>query len=196
MRFCIIYINLAVTLSATSLYWSSPTATPVLLGLSSVSEINNSGVAVGQVGGPFGQAAEVSVSSFSVVLLGIPGSSSAQAINASGQILGTTMSQGVYSAFFWSQSAGIIPVGNLGGNLSTGFAINSQGQIVGQTSDGSNNPRAFLWSLGSGISQIGDTASYIAYDINDNGLIAYGEDPFPFTVVYSAVGGTSSPRLF
>jgi probable HAF family extracellular repeat protein len=174
------------------MYWSSPSASPVSLGLDSVLSLNDSGVAVGYAGGA---AAEVSVSSpMGVVSLGVPSFfSMAVDINDGGQIVGMYEDQSGYEyGFFWSASSGMVPLGTLGGSGTIPTAINNAGQIVGQSVDSSGDVFAFMWSQGAGISKIGDGGSVIATDINDLGEIAYEEDPFPYGNDSGAAGGPSS----
>jgi probable HAF family extracellular repeat protein len=117
-------------------------------------------------------------------------------IDNSGQIAGTYQDQSGYQyAFAWSASTGTVLVGTLGGSLSIATAIDGTGQIVGQSLDGSGNLHAFLWSSISGISEIGDSNSELATDINDSGEIAYEEDPPPYWYEDGAVGGQSSPSV-
>lgn len=190
----IFYFGLVGSLPASSIYWSSPTASPSSLGLDGVLSVNDSGIAVGSAGG---QAAETSVTSPGVVLLGLPALySTATAINGSGQIAGTyENASGDLYAFFWSASTGMAPLGTLGGTLSDSLSIDSAGQIVGQTLDGAGNLSAFLWSSGSGMSKIGDSISDMATFITVTGQIAYQEDPFPYWNNYAAVGDVSSPSI-
>lgn len=190
----ILYFGLVTSLPASSIYWSSATAPPSSLGLDCALSLNDSGTAVGYVGG---QAAETSISSLAVVLLGAPGSySMAVDINNSGQIAGTYETQNGYQyAFYWSPSSGTVLLGTLGGSMSLSTAIDSAGQIVGQSLDNSGNLAAFMWSSGSGISKIGDSASETATAINDSGEIGYEEDPPPYGSEDGAVGGTSSLSL-
>lgn len=187
----ILYFGFAASLQASSVYWSSAAASPTSLGLDCVTSLNDSGMAVGYVGN---QAAEVSVASSVVLLLGAPGSfSTAVDINDSGQIAGTYEDQnGYYQAFSWSASSGAVLLGTLGGSMSIATAIDSAGQIVGQSIDGKGSLSAFLWSPGSGISKIGDNGSEVAVDINNSGQIAYEEDPPPYGSENGAVGGQSS----
>jgi probable HAF family extracellular repeat protein len=191
----ILYFSLVIPLSADSIYWSSPSASPASLGLNSVLSLNDSGVAVGYAGG---QAAEVSVSSpGDVVSLGVPAFFSMGVdINDNGQIAGMYQDQNGYEyGFYWSASSGTVPLGTLGGSMSIPTAIDSAGQIVGQSVDSSGNLSAFLWSQAAGMSKIGDGASEIATAISNSGEIAYQEDPFPYGYSFAAVGGPSSVSM-
>jgi len=191
----ILCFSLAIPLSAGSIYWSSPSAAPIVLGLDTVLSVDDSGVAVGAADG---QAVAV-LAPMDAVFLGAPSGSAfsiATAINGNGQAAGVYQDQSGYDyAFFWSAPSGVVPLGTLGGPLSIPTAINGAGQIVGQSLDGDGAISAFLWSPGAGMSQIGDAASEMATGINDLGEIAYLERPSPYTSYYGAVGSLSSPSI-
>jgi probable HAF family extracellular repeat protein len=192
--FLLLNLSLIPSLPASSIYWTSSSAAPLSLGLDSVSSINESGTAVGYSAG---QAAEASISSPGVSLLGVSAPySMAVAINNSGQIAGTYETQSGYLyGFFWSSSSGMVPLGTLGGDLSLVAAIDNAGQIVGESLDSKGNLSAFLWSPGTGIQAIGTSSSEMATGIDDSGQIAYLQDPAPYAMTYGAVGGTSSLSL-
>ena len=136
-------------LYAGALLWDTSTSAPSPLALGYASAINNSGIVVGSVGSFLTQqAAEVSISAPNLLipLSGVPLESSASDINSLGQISGSYEDLGGYEhAFVWSSTTGMQLLGNLGGNLSTAWAINDAGQIVGQTATAAG-PQAFLWS--------------------------------------------------
>jgi probable HAF family extracellular repeat protein len=178
---------------AGTILWNTSTSTPVTLGLDYVSAINNSGTAVGAVGN---QAAEVSASApgATVVLSGIPlnsPSSFASGINNLGEIAGSFEDPGgAEHAFVWSSATGLQLLGNLGGNLSTAFAINDDGQVVGQSAT-TNSMQAFMWSSGAGMVAVGDSGTYLATGVNNSGEIACQEDPSPYTQIQAALCGPS-----
>ena len=182
------------SLHASALYWNSATAAPAILGLDTVFALNDAGMAAGSMDG---QAAESPAGSAGVALLGLPaGYSYAAAINNSGDIAGTyTDSRGYQQAFFWSAAAGVVPIGTLGGPMSIAMDINAAGQVVGQTLDASGALSAFLWSPGGGISKIGDAASQNAVAIDDGGLVAYAQNPYPYRSQFGAIGNQSSPWI-
>jgi len=166
-------------------------AAPANLSLDSVFALNNSGIAVGSVGG---RAAEASLSSSSLILLALPGYSFATAINDAGQVAGTYLDlQGHSHAFYWSPADGAIMLGSLGGSMSIATGINGSGQVVGQTADATGRLSAFVWSLGGGMWRIGDDASEDAIAINNSGMIAYVQDPSPYHTQFGAVGSRSDP---
>lgn len=85
-------------------------------------------------------------------------SSEAYGINASGQVVGTSIITGGAShAFVWTSAAGMTDLGDLPGGLdfSEGRAINDSGQIVGY-SGATTGMRAFLWTSAGGMKDLGD----------------------------------------
>src|SRR5437773_2484653 len=59
--------------------------------------------------------------------------SSAVAVNASGQVVGTSTIAGdaASHAFSWTAASGMIDLGTLGGNNSEARGVNASGQVVG-----------------------------------------------------------------
>lgn len=101
---------------------------------------------------------------------------SVQAINASGQIVGTSMTDAsgeipTLHAFLYS-SATMQDIDTSGGIDSSAYAINSSGQVVGRMFTTNGESRAFLYdSTGMhDLGTLGGTNS-AAYDINDSGQI-------------------------
>lgn len=88
------------------------------------------------------------------------GNSSAHALNASGQVAGvsqkSTAGNGLFHPFFWSASSGMIDLGTLGGTISSVWAMNSSGQVIGGSHLAGNvEDHAFRWTPGSGMVDLG-----------------------------------------
>lgn len=65
-------------------------------------------------------------------------------INASGQVVGTSIrADGGERAFFWQKGV-MTDLGTLGGNYSRALGMNDAGQVVGQSASGTHIVRAFL----------------------------------------------------
>jgi probable HAF family extracellular repeat protein len=103
----------------------------------------------------------------------------AAAINDRGQVVGTSgacMSPSPLAhAVLW-QNGSATNLGSLGGALNnTAFAINNQGQIVGQSDlPGDTTAHAFLWTNGGGMQDLGTLSgdlSSVAFGINSKGQV-------------------------
>jgi probable HAF family extracellular repeat protein len=121
-----------------------------------------------------------------MVALGTLGgkTSSAQAINSRGQIVGSsTTARGTSHAFLW-QSGRMRDLGTLGGKQSSALDINDNGQVIGSSTTASGALHGFLWQKGRmvDIGTLGGTESR-ADAINNRGQIvgsstvAPGPDP-------------------
>ena len=116
-------------------------------------------------------AAVATAQSYTVVDLGsLGGTSSATALNASGEVVGSsaTTESLVTHAFYWTPTAGMVDMGTLGGNQSQAFGINSRGIIVGSsnlTDNATGDP--FIWASNTGFRRIGTNGTI--YAINDRG---------------------------
>jgi probable HAF family extracellular repeat protein len=103
--------------------------------------------------------------------------SSAFAINARGQVVGTSDNgaDDVWShAFIWERDTGMIDLGTLGGEYSTAYAVNARGQVVGWSGiTGNGQSHAFLWQSGTGMIDLGtlDGGSSSAVTISERGHI-------------------------
>ncbi len=106
-----------------------------------------------------------------------PPDSAAGAVNNLGQIIGYSMNDNCnYDAVLWdsaghSQNLGSLAIGSPSNNMAAG--INNLGQVVGSSTVG-GTLRAFLWSPGMGMQDLGtidglDSAQ--ANGINDSGQI-------------------------
>jgi len=104
--------------------------------------------------------------------------SSAQAVNASGQVIGFSYPPdgfGVEHAFFWTQEAGAIDLTS-GDTVSQAEAVDDEGQVVGLIEAqplGRDAFRAFLWTSTGGIIDLGtlDSTGSAALDVNARGQV-------------------------
>jgi probable HAF family extracellular repeat protein len=105
-------------------------------------------------------------------------------LNDPGQIAGrSTDGAGIERAFVWSAAGGMLDLGVLpGASESAAAAINNRGVVVG-VSDGvpAQPPRAFRWSLATGMENLGAftsglSGSSFSAALNDTGLIAGSSD--------------------
>lgn len=98
----------------------------------------------------------------------------ARAINDSGQITGQGFYNGQIHAFFYSNGV-VTDLGSTGGTWTTGFSINSFGQISGCLEGPNPNyyTQAFFWDNISGIKDLGNFGGNYAYAyaVNDLGQI-------------------------
>src|SRR5215471_8140596 len=106
---------------------------------------------------------------YTVTNLGtLSGASSAKVagINKSGQIVGTSADH----AFLWSNGT-MTDLGTLGGDVSSAYAINDLGQVVGQAATANGEMHAFLWANGvmTDLGVPGETSA--AHGINSQGVI-------------------------
>ena len=100
------------------------------------------------------------------------------AINASGQLAGSSWATGAQShAFSWTLEGGIVDIGSLGGTGVSANDIDDKGEIVGISGRGRATPpgpHAFLWSASGGtmrdLGTLGGTASE-ATSINERGEV-------------------------
>ncbi|HSR49735.1 MAG TPA: M56 family metallopeptidase [Acidobacteriota bacterium] len=98
----------------------------------------------------------------------------AVAVNDRDQVIGISADvQGRVRSFFWSESTGMLDMGDLGGGETQVQALNEQGQAVGFSLTSEGRRRAFLWTVEDGIADLGgDPAlSSEAHDINDLGQV-------------------------
>jgi len=118
-------------------------------------------------------------------------SSRARGINDAGQVVGETVLPRVDArepqthAFLWTPGVGMQDLGALGGSLTSSVAydINNAGQVVGRSfsadpqilppTDPEYRSRAFLWSPGQGMVDLGALSGgyAVAYAINEAGQV-------------------------
>ncbi len=116
------------------------------------------------------------------------GYSEAFAVNASGQVVGTSATASdERHAFLWTAERGMRDLGTLGGSSSTARDINQRGEVVGWSEASDGQDHAFIWSAKDGMRDLGALGrprSY-AYSINDRGQVvgytAALEQDRPFT---------------
>jgi probable HAF family extracellular repeat protein len=121
--------------------------------------INRQGLAVGASGIRNGASSAVLWTNGEPLDLGRLGgtSSAATAINASGEVTGSSAipSSTAAEAFLWTKATGMQGLGFLpGDDFSAASAINRFGQVVG-TSAGANGSYAFIWSKTTGMKDLG-----------------------------------------
>ena len=155
-------------------------------------DINNAGQAVGYAWNDEGiQHAVLWGGGGGIVDLGDldpawPNHSAAYGLNDAGQVVGCSNTDvpGQYHGFLW-QNGSMQDFGTLGGRYSCGFAINENGQVVGDSWLPDNTTqRAFLWDGAmQDLGALGWSGS-IAYDINDKeqvvGALKTGQNTHAF----------------
>ena len=70
----------------------------------------------------------------------------------------------------WDATDGFFDIGSLGGSSTSAWAINNNGQIVGEGTDALGQTRAFFWDPDTGIQNLGtlpDTETSQALALND-----------------------------
>jgi probable HAF family extracellular repeat protein len=97
--------------------------------------------------------------------------SGANAISASGQIVGASTFAGEMHAALWTGGA-IVDLGTLGGAASTATALNAAGQIVGDSLTTDATTHAFIWESGTmrDLGTLGG-ANAVAVAINSRGQV-------------------------
>jgi probable HAF family extracellular repeat protein len=118
-------------------------------------------------------AAQTSYSITDLGTLNLNGYSVAKAVNANGEVTGSSGANNSNLSDAFSYSNGSMSnLGTLGGNTGIGNGINTAGQIAGYATNSSGTYRAFTTS-GSKLIDIGDLGggSAVAYAINDSGQV-------------------------
>jgi probable HAF family extracellular repeat protein len=123
----------------------------------------------------------------------LPGMSESFAhfINSSGQIVGvsTFSTSGALRAFLWTEPSIMTDLGTLGGSESNALAINSSGQIVGDSTTSSGAKHAFLWTASSGMQDLNTFVINLPAGISLMGATANND-------AGQIVGYTSNSRAF
>ncbi len=103
------------------------------------------------------------------------GKSQILAVNALGQTVGYSYLKNSKELHaFLSDSGQVIDLGTLGGSNSVANDVNNIGQVVGQATNVYDEPRAFLWTRESGMTQLKSpygSTTCAALKINDAGQI-------------------------
>ncbi|TIL40242.1 hypothetical protein [Mesorhizobium sp.] len=131
--------------------------------------INNSGTLVGSSWtipgndpGDKGETAFVAGKDLQIQSIGAlraDWNSRAVAINNRGLVIGhswfaRTFPGGPQRAFVWSEQAGMIDLGTLGGQGAVPVAINDDGVVVGMTSDAAGRDCSFIWTATEGMREL------------------------------------------
>jgi probable HAF family extracellular repeat protein len=118
-------------------------------------------------------------------------------INAAGEVVGTSKTNGVVRAFVYTPGRGMIDLGTLGGQSSYGDAINASGQVTG-VFDSNTGGHAYLYTPGVGMTDLGSLIGASGYSrgfaINASGQIA-GEDNGSRAFLYTPGAGMTAISL-
>lgn len=96
----------------------------------------------------------------------------AEGLSGNGDVAGYGDTASGILGFEWTNAAGMLALGTLGGNSSYGMAVNDSGVVAGSATLGSGYLNAASWQNGiaTGLGTLGGNNSY-AYGINDAGII-------------------------
>ena len=106
-------------------------------------------------------------------------------LNNAGQVAGSYLRPDGFNGqgYVWSQAAGMNLLPTLGGNSVFAYLINNRGQVAGNSTAPDSSTHAFLWSLASGIEDIGLFPGAAlpgftnATGLNDKGMVVgWGSD--------------------
>lgn len=156
--------------------------------------INSGGLVAGYSYDSGGKQAVIWSANGSMQVLGQAGpgasDSEARAINSAGDVAGS--SQG--KAFLWTQSGGMQTFDFDVGYGSWAYGMNDAQTVVGRANIGGGYARAFVWSAGAGMTNIGALPGHsdaIALDINNSGYAvgSSGPDGWSRAFIWSASDG-------
>ncbi|NPV45939.1 MAG: DUF3466 family protein [Armatimonadetes bacterium] len=77
-------------------------------------------------------------------------------LNEAEQAVGFLWGEDFTHAFVWDVTSGLTEIGTLGGNVSEGLGINSEGTIVGRSKQADGKYRAFIWDETNGLRNLND----------------------------------------
>lgn len=133
------------------------------------------------------------------------GGSAAHGINSLDQVVGKARTAtGFDHAFFWSQATGMSDLGTLGGSISAAYAVNTGGQVVGESTTLPNSFafHAFLLNPGEVMLDLGTLPGgsfTAAYAINDSGQVVGEADVADGTFrafIWTSLGGMQAIAPF
>lgn len=112
--------------------------------------------------------------------------SSAQSVNADGSVVvGSSMSDSGAQAFIWTESTGMVSLGNLSDNSflqSWANSISADGKVIVGYGDpigsGWDTYKGFIWTQTDGMTEIGslDTSSrFMAFSVSGDGTVVVGD---------------------
>jgi len=95
-----------------------------------------------------------------------------------GKVSASALNNSQSEAFVWTESDGMKSLGTLGGNWSTAWDVNDNGQVVGYSDIGEGENRAFVWHEDYGMIQLPSLGgNSLARSINNNGeIVGYSYD--------------------
>jgi probable HAF family extracellular repeat protein len=120
---------------------------------------------------------------YRVINLGAGDLTQLPAINASGQ-LAFSLNNGLGSRAWFYNGTAAADIGTLGGPVADAVALNNAGQVAGFSPNASGLDRAFVWSSGSGMVDLGvlpGASSAMAAAINNLGVVTGNSSGVPLT---------------